>query len=55
MKIKKFEDLRKGYQIKADLYSRPNYITGRYKTGQIFSLDNLSEVKGKDILFLEAL
>jgi hypothetical protein len=55
METKKFEDLSKGDQILADLYSRPNYISGRYRAGQIFGLSNLSEVKSSDIFFLETL
>jgi len=51
----KFEDLNKGDQILADLYSRPNYMSGRYRAGQIFGLSNLSEVKSSDIFFLETL
>jgi hypothetical protein len=55
METKQFEDLNKGEQIKADLYSRPNYIMGRYQAGHIFGLDNLSEIKDNDIFFLETL
>ena len=55
METKKFEDLSKGDQILADLYSRPNYMSGRYRAGQIFGLSNLSEVKSSDIFFLETL
>ena len=55
METKKFEDLSKGDQIKAMIYARPNYITGRYQTAQIFGLDNLSEINSNDIFFLETL
>lgn len=55
METKKFEDLSKGEQILADLYSRSNYMTGRYRSGQIFGLSNLSEVKSNDVFFLETL
>lgn len=55
METKKFEDLSKGDQIKADLYSRANYMAGRYKAGQIFGLSDLSQVKSRDIFFLETL
>ena len=55
METKKFEDLSKGDKIFADLYSRPNYMTGRYSAGQIFGLSNLSEVKSDDVFFLETL
>jgi len=53
--MKKFEDLNKGDQIKADLYSRPNAMNGKYRTGQIFELDNLAEIKDNDIFLLETL
>lgn len=55
METKKFENLSKGEQILADLCSRPNYITGRYRIGQIFGLNNLFEVKNNDVFFLETL
>jgi len=53
--MKKLEDLNKGELIKADLYSRPNAMNGKYRTGQIFGLDNLAEIKDNDIFFLETL
>lgn len=55
METKKFEDLSKGDQILADLYSRPNYMSGRYRACQILGLSNLSEIKSDDIFFLETL
>jgi hypothetical protein len=55
METKKFEDLSKGDKILADLYSRPNCISGRYSAGQIFGLSNLSEINSNDIFFLETL
>jgi hypothetical protein len=55
MKIEKIENLSKGDLIKADLYSRPNYINGNYRVGQLFGLDNWEEVKDNDIFFLETL
>ncbi|MCG2699758.1 hypothetical protein L6274_01760 [Candidatus Parcubacteria bacterium] len=55
MEIKKFEDLNKGEQIKADLYSRPNYMNGKYRAGHLFGLNNLGEIKNNDIFFLETL
>ncbi len=55
MKTKKIEDLNKGELILADLYSRPNYMNGKYRAGQLFGLDNLAEIKYRDIFFLETL
>lgn len=46
------EDLNKGEQIKADLYSRPNAINGKY---QIAGLDDLIRIEEKDTFFLETL
>jgi len=54
MKMKKIEDLSKGELIKADLYSRPNAMNGRYKIAQI-GLDDLVKIKDTDIFFLETL
>ena len=54
MQNKKIEDLNKGELIKAELYSRPNAIDGRYRACQI-GLDNLSHIKDSDIFFLETL
>jgi hypothetical protein len=54
METKKFEDLSKGDQIKADLCSRPNARNGKYKAGNL-GLDNLAEIKDKKIFFLETL
>jgi hypothetical protein len=55
MKMKNIEDLNKGELIKADLYSRPNYMNGKYRAGQLFGLDNLVKIKDSDIFFLETL
>ncbi len=55
MEMKKIEDLNKRELILADLYSRPNYIEGRYRVGQIFGLDNLDVEIKSDIFFLETL
>lgn len=55
MKMKKIEDLNKGELILADLYSRPNYMNGKYRAGSLFGLDNLAEIKGNDVFFLETL
>lgn len=51
MRTKKFEDLNKGDQIKADLYSRPNALNGKYRAGQL-GLDNLANIKSRDVFFL---
>ncbi len=52
METKKFEDLNKEDQIKADLYSRQNALNGKYKAGQL-GMDDFSGIK--DIFFLETL
>jgi len=52
--VKKYEDLNKGERIKADLYSRPNFISGRYRVAQL-GLDDLVKIKDSDIFFLETL
>jgi hypothetical protein len=54
MEIKKYEDLNEGDRIKADLYSRPNAMNGKYRAGQI-GLDNLSHIKDSDVFLLETL
>lgn len=54
MKTKKFEDLSKGDQIKADLYSRKNAMNGKYKVGNL-GLNDLSGIKDGNIFFLETL
>lgn len=54
METKKFEDLNKGDQIKADLYSRPNAMNGKYRIAQI-GLDDLAGIRSTDIFFLETL
>ena len=52
--MKIIEDLNKGELIKADLYSRPNAMNGKYRAGQL-GLENLAEIKDRDIFFLETL
>lgn len=52
--MKKIEDLSTGELIKADLYSRPNAMNGKYRAAQI-GLDDLAEIKDSDIFFLETL
>lgn len=52
--MKKLEDLNEGELIKADLYSRPNAMNGKYRAGQL-ELENLAEIKNSDIFFLETL
>lgn len=54
METKRLEDLSKGDQIKADLYSRPNAINGKYKASNL-GLDDLAGIKDKNIFFLETL
>jgi hypothetical protein len=51
----KNDDINKGMLIKADLYSRPNYINGKYRNGQLLGLSNLEQVKDDDIFYLETL
>jgi hypothetical protein len=48
------EDLNKGELIKADLYSRPNAVNGKYRAGRL-GLDDLAVVKVSDIFYLETL
>ena len=48
------QDLNKGELIKADLYSRPNAMNGKYRAGQI-GLDDLSHIKDSYVFFLETL
>ena len=56
MESTKFEDLSKGDKIKADLYSRPNAMNGKYRAAQIGLDDNdLAGIKSSDIFFLETL
>jgi hypothetical protein len=45
MESKKLEDLSKGRLIKADLYSRPNAMNGKYAAAGL-GLDDLSNIKG---------
>ncbi|MGB8658525.1 MAG: hypothetical protein WCE90_12200 [Candidatus Zixiibacteriota bacterium] len=54
MRKKKIEDLNKGILIKADLYSRPNAMNGKYRAGQL-GLENLEDIEDSDIFFLETL
>lgn len=50
------EDLNKRDLILADLYSRANYMDGKYRAGQIFGLSDVSKlINEKDIFFLETL
>lgn len=53
METKKPEDLNKGRLIKADIYSRPNMINGRYESCHL-GFDDLTKVKDSDTFFLEA-
>jgi len=52
--MKKVEDLNKGELIKADLYSRPNAMNGKYRASQL-GLDDLAGIKDGNIFFLETL
>jgi hypothetical protein len=49
------KNLNKGDRIKADLYSRPNYMSGRYKAAKIVGLENFEKIKSSDVFFLETL
>jgi hypothetical protein len=52
----KVEDSNKRDFILADLYSRSNYMDGKYRAGQIFGLSDVSKlINEKDIFFLETL
>lgn len=52
----KDEDLNHRELILADLYSRQNYINGKYRAGQIFGLSDASKlINEKDIFFLQTL
>ena len=52
----KVEDLNKRELILADLYSRRNYMNGKYRAGQLFGLSDVSKlIKEKDFFFLETL
>jgi hypothetical protein len=52
----KVEDLNKRDLILADLYSRRNYMNGKYRAGQIFGLSDVSKlINENDIFFLETL
>ena len=46
--------MSKGTLIKADIYSRPFAMDGKYTTGR-FGLDNLEMIKDSDIFFLETM
>jgi len=50
----KIEKLNKADAIMAEIYSRENYMKGRYKACHL-ELDNLSGIKNSDIFFLETL
>jgi hypothetical protein len=54
MESKKLEDLSKGQFIKADLYSRPNAMNGKYAAAGL-GLDNLSNIKDRNTFLLETL
>ena len=54
MKKDKTEISNKGKNIKADLYSRPNAMNGKYKVGQL-GLDNFATIRNDDLFFLETL
>jgi hypothetical protein len=54
MDNRKFQDLSKGDQIIAELYSRCNAMNGKYRAGNL-GLDNFSGIKDNDIFFLETL
>ena len=47
--------MNKGIQIKADLYSRPNALNGKYELCQLYYLLNLDEIKDTDLFYLESL
>lgn len=51
----KLEDLNKGQLIKADIYSRPNAIMGKYRIGQLGLEEDLVKIKDSNIFFLETL
>lgn len=53
MKRKDLKD--KCDDIKADLYSRPNSVNGKYEACQLFYLVDLQEVKGTDLFYLKSL
>lgn len=54
MESKKLEDLSKGELIKADLYSRPNAMNGKYAAAGL-GLDNLANIKDRNTFLLETL
>ncbi len=47
-------ELNPGELIKADLYSRPNAMNGKYRAAQL-GLENLVKIKDEDVFFLETL
>lgn len=55
MKINKNEELNKGELILADLYSRDNYVNGKYNAGHIFGLYDIDIELKNDVFFLETL
>lgn len=52
--MKKVKEISGGRLMKAELYSRPNAMNGKYKMGQL-GLENLAEIKDSDMFFLETL
>lgn len=52
--MKNNENFSKADIIRADLYSRPNAMNGKYKFGNL-GLDHLTEITDKDVFFLETL
>jgi len=52
--MKKIEKLNKADAIMAEIYSRENYMKGRYKACHL-ELDELAGIKNSDIFFLETL
>lgn len=51
----KIEDLSKADLIVAEIYSRPNYLNGKYKVGELIGLNDLGSIKSNDIFFAETL
>jgi hypothetical protein len=41
----KIEDLSKADSIKAEIYSRPNYLNGKYKIGELIGLNDWKTLK----------
>ena len=53
MKMKQC-DVKAGALIKADIYSRPNAMNGKYKACQL-GLDDLGMIRDDDVFFLESM